>query len=182
MLEMRPSSPQPRIGDQWMRARISVTFQLDGRGLDIASLSTRREAVHDFLANPYFATAPFDVPGVGRAKWRLTPERASQTDGIRGDRLVAMVATGEAALRLEVRRTWTTRYVPVARVILRDRADIDQEELRFDPSARAAGSSRAASFPRCAAARTPRAKPIGRGRATTADAPHERKILKMRAA
>lgn len=93
--------------------------------------------VHDFLANRYFATAPFDVPEMGRVKWRVVPERALEPapkdSRDRGRKLVGDVARGDAALRLEVRPTWTPRYRPVARVRLVAVADVDQDRLRFSP-------------------------------------------------
>ncbi len=96
--------------------------------------------VHDFLANMYFATAPFDVPGVGRAKWRLVHEReagAGTDDGDgavdRRERLVRAIHRGAATLRLEVRCTFHAGWSPVARVVLVGVADVDQDRLRFSP-------------------------------------------------
>jgi hypothetical protein len=89
--------------------------------------------VHDFLANTYFATAPFDLSGVGRVKWRLVPERRSPPRGDRGRSLQAAVARGQAAMRLELRRTWRARYVAVARVVLLEVVELDQDALRFSP-------------------------------------------------
>ena len=95
--------------------------------------------VHDFLANRYFGTAPFDVLGVGRAKWRLVGEGEGEPVpspnelGDRGRRLAESVARGSATLRLELRRTWRPRYEPVARVSLESVAVVDQDRLRFSP-------------------------------------------------
>ncbi len=96
--------------------------------------------VHDFLANTYFATAPFDVPGVGRAKWRLVRERDAgartddrDRDADRGKRLVHAIHRGEATLHLEVRRTFHAGWSPVARVVLVGIADVDEDRLRFSP-------------------------------------------------
>jgi hypothetical protein len=89
--------------------------------------------VHDFLDNTYFATAPFDVEGVGRAKWRLVPEHVSPPGRDRSERLIAAVACGFATLRLDLRRTWHPRYAPVVRLVLVEAVDVDQEALRFSP-------------------------------------------------
>jgi hypothetical protein len=88
---------------------------------------------HDFLANRYFATAPFDAPGWGRVKWRLSPDCASAPGATRRDRLLSTVYLGKAVLSLEVRPTWTRSYVPIARVVLVRAVDLDQNLLRFDP-------------------------------------------------
>lgn len=93
--------------------------------------------VHDFLANTYFATAPFDVPAVGRVRWRLIPEPRMSTEAMpgadRGQRLRAAVASGDATLRLELRRTWHPGYTPVARIRLFAPVEVDQDRLRFSP-------------------------------------------------
>lgn len=92
-------------------------------------------AVHDYLANTYFAVAPFDVPGIGRAKWRLCPEAAALPGShtqTRAEKLRAAVAS-HAALRLELRRTWTRGWRPVARVVLDEEIPADQALLRFSP-------------------------------------------------
>jgi hypothetical protein len=89
--------------------------------------------VHDFLANTYFATAPFDVLGFGRVKWRLVPERRGSRQGDRGGRLTAVVARGKATLRLEMRRTLRRGWVPVARIRLEHEVQVDQDRLRFSP-------------------------------------------------
>lgn len=90
-------------------------------------------AVHDYLANDYFAVAPFDVPGVGRAKWRLVPERTGPSlEGSRAEKLHSAVAS-HAALRLELRRTWRLGWHPVVRIVLEAEVDLDQERLRFSP-------------------------------------------------
>lgn len=92
-------------------------------------------AVHDYLANTYFAVAPFDVPGVGRAKWRLCPEAAVSPESApkgRAEKLRAAVAS-HVALRLELRRTWTRGWRPVARVVLDREIAADQAGLRFSP-------------------------------------------------
>lgn len=92
-------------------------------------------AVHDYLANTFFAVAPFDVPGMGRAKWRLCPEVAAPPERApttRAEKLRAAVAS-HATLRLELRRTWTRGWRPVARVVLDAELPVDDALLRFSP-------------------------------------------------
>jgi hypothetical protein len=89
--------------------------------------------VRDFLANTYFATAPFDVPGVGRVKWRLVPESSGVAGGDRAHRLSVAIARGDATLRLEMRHTFRGPWAPVARIRLERVVRLDQEALRFWP-------------------------------------------------
>ena len=118
-------SATPRAGDQDL---LFATIQHPWT-MPVAPLTTEQ---HDFLANDYFAVAPFDVAGVGRGKLRLVagrPRRLQARD--RGQRLDEAVARGEASLRLEVRAA--RRWEPVAEVRILERAEIDQEALRFSP-------------------------------------------------
>jgi hypothetical protein len=88
----------------------------------------------DYLDNLYYAVSPFDVTGFGRAFLRLRPDpRHGTAGGTRGERLDATVAREGVALTLEVRRRWRWGWVPVARVALRERADVNQEALAFSP-------------------------------------------------
>jgi hypothetical protein len=98
--------------------------------LPIAPFGTH---VHDYLANTYFATSPFDVAGVGRVKWRLVPEHAATGPGTRTERLRDAITHGEARLRLELRRTFHPAWLPVSLITLIRPIAIDQEELRFSP-------------------------------------------------
>jgi hypothetical protein len=87
---------------------------------------------HDFLANDYYAVSPFDVAGVGRAKLRLVSSRPRRlTAKKRADRLVQAVERGEAWLHLEIQTA--KAWEPVARVVLVEPAELDQERLRFSP-------------------------------------------------
>lgn len=98
--------------------------------MPIAPLTT---AVHDHLDNVYLAVAPFGVPSVGRAKWRLIPERRAASIGnSRAEKLHADIASG-ASLRLEIRRTWTRGWRPVARIALESAVEVDQARLWFSP-------------------------------------------------
>lgn len=119
-------SPLPAPGDQdLLFATIRTPI-----ATPLGPVGTR---VHDFLSNTYFATAPFDVEGVGRAKLRLVPEHESPPGPDRGARLRDALARGEAAMRLELRRKWRRAWVPIARVVLLEVATVDQDALRFSP-------------------------------------------------
>jgi hypothetical protein len=88
----------------------------------------------DFLANPYYAVLPFEVPGLGRTKWRIAPPRTTASGGDRRERLERAVASGLAVLRLEARPLRRSAgWTAVAEVTLRERVLVDQEELRFNP-------------------------------------------------
>lgn len=122
-------STQPRERDQ------DLTFAtiLSPLSMPISPFTTRSD---DFMANRYHAVAPFRVAGVGRMKLRLVPEAPplrTGHEGRRADRLEADVRAGRAVFVLEVRRTLTRAWIPVARLVLTEIADVDQEALRFDP-------------------------------------------------
>ena len=89
---------------------------------------------HDYLDNRYWAVSPFDVQGVGRAKFRLslvTPAVPSSLP--REERLESTVASDLAVWRIEARRTFSFPWLPVATLTLKRVAKIDQEALRFSP-------------------------------------------------
>lgn len=94
---------------------------------------------HDFLANTFFAVAPFAVCGRERVELRLVPLARGGTGGSRAERLRAAVAAGRGAWRLDARRTLTRRWHPVAHVVLEREAGVDQEALRFDAFRTGAG-------------------------------------------
>lgn len=88
----------------------------------------------DYLGNLYYAVSPFDVPGFGRAFLRLRPEAHRSDEGRdRAGRLDATVARDGVVLTLEVRQRWRWGWVPVARVTLRERSEVNQEALAFSP-------------------------------------------------
>jgi hypothetical protein len=119
-------SAEPDPGDQDLllaTVRTPLATPLGAAGTD----------AHDFLSNVYFGTASFDVPGLGRAKWRAVPDQASVHGTNRTERLLDGVAQGDAELRLEVRRRFKMRWIPVARVHLERVVEIDQDQLRFSP-------------------------------------------------
>jgi hypothetical protein len=99
--------------------------------MGLAPFTTR---LHDFLDNRYFAVSPFDAPGFGRCYLRLSPLRAAPAPGgDRPSRLRAAVARGDVRLLIEVRRSWRTRWEPVATLHVRAAVELDQEALAFWP-------------------------------------------------
>ncbi|HEY2027820.1 MAG TPA: hypothetical protein VGH20_01310 [Myxococcales bacterium] len=97
--------------------------------MPFSPLSTRQ---HDYLANDYFAVAPFEVEGVGRAKLRLRGHRPSGLRGHdRGAKLQEAIDRGEAVFRFEL--FVKGRWEPVAAVRLLKRIEVDQAALRFWP-------------------------------------------------
>lgn len=99
--------------------------------MPIAPFSTRSD---DFLANQYWAVAPFEIEGIGRVKLRLTPAvQAESRSGDRQERLVRGIADHRACFVIEVRRTMHTEWMPVASLWLDALSALDQEALRFDP-------------------------------------------------
>jgi hypothetical protein len=97
--------------------------------LPFSPLSTRQ---HDYLANDYFAVAPFEVEGVGRAKLRLRGPRPTGLQGDdRGEKLQNAIQRGEAVFRFEL--FVNGRWEAIATVRLEERVELDQAALRFWP-------------------------------------------------
>ena len=95
--------------------------------------------VHDFLANHYYGVSPFLV-GARRVEWRLAPEREAPPGPSRGERLERAMSAGHASLRLELADYSGPFFPPVGesfqsvvRLQLRERVELDQEALGFDP-------------------------------------------------
>jgi len=102
-----------------------------GPMLPIAPLFTN---VHDFLANDYFALAPFSIQGLGRVKLRLIPMRLPTDVGTRREKLEARIASGTAVLRLEIKaQKIGAKWREVALIEIREKASVDQELLAFNP-------------------------------------------------
>lgn len=96
-----------------------------------APVTTRTD---DFLANRYWAVSPFEVEGVGRVKFRLTPETEVKVVDERDEALRRAIEAGGVVWRLEARRVYRRRYEGVARVVIERMApEVDEERLRFDP-------------------------------------------------
>ena len=97
----------------------------------------------DFLANDYHALLPFRVAGLGVVKFRIVPEAgAAEGEARMGrmDRLERAVRRGRAVLRLQVKGEQRgAAWEPLATVVLRERVDIDQSDLRFTPFHEGAG-------------------------------------------
>ena len=91
----------------------------------------------DFLANDYHAPLPFQVDGLGVVKFRIVPETgAAEGDEEMGrfERLELAVRRGRAVLRLQVEgEERGAAWQALATVVLRERVDIDQSDLRFTP-------------------------------------------------
>jgi len=120
-------SPEPRAGDQdLLFATIRSPFTMG-----VAPFTTD---AGDYLANTYWAVSPFSI-GEGRhVKFRLRPRRACAPRApLRDERLARAVAEGEVAWGLEVRRTFTLTWSPLATVLITRPSGIDEEALRFSP-------------------------------------------------
>lgn len=87
---------------------------------------------HDFLANPFFAVAPFEVHGGDRVELRLVAVDPPSGHGTRADKLRADVAAGRCVWHLEARKTLTRDWHAVARVTFEREYEVDQEALQFD--------------------------------------------------
>ena len=99
--------------------------------LPIAPLSTN---THDFMANDYFALLPFEVEGIGRAMFRLLPMRLPKQSGKRREKLEARIAAGTAVFRIEMKKAIPgSKWKEIASVELREPAQIDQNDIAFNP-------------------------------------------------
>ena len=122
---------QPFIGDQdLLFATIISPFTMP-----FSPFSTN---AHDFLANNYWAVAPFAALD-RRIKLRLVPAGSGIGEGMRNHRLRADVKADRAAFTLEARPTLRTGWQPIARIRLTHEVRVDQEALRFDPFRTGAG-------------------------------------------
>lgn len=119
-------SPEPRIGDQdLLLATIRRPWTMF-----FAPLTTH---ARDFLANDYYGTSPFDLPGYGRGYLRARADRVAPRFPRRHERLFAAVWRGEAALHLEVSRGPRGPWQPLVRIVLDGAAALDDAALRFAP-------------------------------------------------
>lgn len=107
-----PSSPYCQ-GDQDLFF-ITAT-SLAWRKLRAGVVRTQR---HDFLANTYWAVAPYEVEGIGRVSLRLIPSGGGGEGVDRMDRLQRAIQRDEARLRLEVAPLGSSAYVAVAEIHL----------------------------------------------------------------
>ena len=103
-------------------------------------LSPLATNAHDFLANRYWAVAPFAHDELDhRVELRLAPEGPPVARGSRAERLHAAVRTGTAVFSLQARRTLRWKQHTIATITLVEPLAIDQAGLRFDPFASGAG-------------------------------------------
>ncbi len=94
---------------------------------------------HDFLANDYYAVSPLEREDAGLIDLRLRPSGRSELGGTREERLARAVEAHRASFLLEARRH--RRFLdlrhheahPICVIELTERAEVDQERLRFDP-------------------------------------------------
>jgi len=94
---------------------------------------------HDFLANRFFAVAPFEVHENDRVELRLVAIDPPQNPGTRADKLRAAVDAGRCVWHLEARKTLTRDWHAVARITFEREHEVDQEALHFDAFRTGAG-------------------------------------------
>lgn len=89
---------------------------------------------HDYLRNRYWAVSPFDVSGIGRLKFRLSPAKLPHPSDLpRHERLLRALNSERAVMHIEARRTFSTVWTKVAFLDLTRVANADQVALRFSP-------------------------------------------------
>lgn len=90
--------------------------------------------VRDFSRNHYWAVSPFDMPGVGRVKLRITSLAKRLADsGTREERLREQVRRNDSRWLLEARPTFTVGYEPLATLSLVEEVRVDQAALHLSP-------------------------------------------------
>lgn len=91
-------------------------------------------AVHDYLANDYFAVSPFDAGLPAPLYLRLHPtSTALERSGTRSERLSRTVQRHDAVLDLEASSRPFGPWAPLLTLVLQRPASIDGETLRFRP-------------------------------------------------
>lgn len=90
---------------------------------------------HDFLANDYWAIAPFEVAGLGKAKLRLVGSRSgpATNEVTREERLLQAARAGKAWLRLDALPEGEDTWLSIAQITLEEPALVDQHALKFYP-------------------------------------------------
>ncbi|CAN5905449.1 hypothetical protein BH11MYX2_BH11MYX2_17470 [soil metagenome] len=104
--------------------------------MPLSPLTTRS---HDFLANNYYAVAPFSISDRRRVKFRIVALGHPVKSGTRAESLEAAVHAGGAHFTLEARETMHLRWHPIARIAIEREETLDQRSLRFDPYQDGAG-------------------------------------------
>jgi len=126
-------TPKSRPGDQDL---LLVTAP----SLPSLAVAPFRTDVNDFLNNRYYAILPFTLEGAGKVYLRLVPGQRSPEGPDRRERLALAVAQSTAVLRLEMQvEDFGEQWFPVAAIDLRERLDIEDAELSFDPGSSAKG-------------------------------------------
>ncbi|PTL82791.1 hypothetical protein [Vitiosangium sp. GDMCC 1.1324] len=96
--------------------------------------------LHDYLANTYWAVAPYEVDGFGRVSLRLTASGAGRPGVDRAERLQRAVEEGVARLLLEAAPLGSEVHLPVAEIRLGSRLSQNLEtELRTVPGSSGRG-------------------------------------------
>jgi hypothetical protein len=94
-----------------------------------------RTNVNDFLANEYYTLLPFELEGAGKVYLRLVPTQGAPAGADRRERLALAVAQRKAVLHLEIQvKDAGEQWLPVAVIDLRERLDLEDGALAFDPS------------------------------------------------
>lgn len=91
---------------------------------------------HDFLHNDYYAVAPFEVEGLGRAQLRVTSLRTEAEGDSRDARIKAALAADRARFRIEVCSDGgesAGQWTPLAELRLVEEVTVDPATLRFQP-------------------------------------------------
>lgn len=87
----------------------------------------------DFFSNAYYAVAPFDVVGLGRAKLRVRGRSRAGEGRDREQRLLDAVAQGRAYFAVEIRREGGRAWEPLAQIALQRPLVLDQSRLKLSP-------------------------------------------------
>jgi len=101
--------------------------------------------VTDFLSNNYFAISPFHISDNLKVDFMIDPSRGHRSGGSREEKLLGNVIGGKVVLRLMMKVRGQKTWKMVARIIIHDESQIDQEALRFFPF-RTGGKFRPAGF------------------------------------
>jgi len=123
----RVRDASPRDGDQ----DLLFATMVSPLTMPLAPFTTRSD---DFLANHYWAVAPFAVAGIGRVKFRLAPLAPTLPSTLgRNAALLRDIAAGGVAFHIELRPTFRWPWRAIATLRLESESAVDQEALRFDP-------------------------------------------------
>lgn len=121
-------SPNPDENDQDLLFATAPSMLL----LPAALLTTD---ITDYLANDYYAIAPFDIAGLGLSELRIVAPRPISSGTTRERKLAAAIREDGAVLRIELRRARSRDWEPLALLTITPpaRLAIDERALRFSP-------------------------------------------------